>query len=154
MVTDRALIEGQLRTATSADRVWLLRLLGHLEQSASEGEALLAASAAVPRHERIRPLLLVAHTRSWQRAWGRAAELHAEALTLAVDTSREAVVRQHWGKCLFEQERYAEAAEQFRTALRLRQAAGEAADLVESSAIALRRTRELGSLTRFSGHSI
>jgi Flp pilus assembly protein TadD len=66
-------------------------------------------------------------------------------LALATGTTREAVARQHWGKCLFEQERYAEAVEQFDAALRLRQAAGDAPDLLRSSAIALRRARELSS---------
>lgn len=55
----------------------------------------------------------------------------------------EAVARQHWGKCLFEQRRYVEAAEQFTGALELRVADGAGADLVEPSRLALRRAHRL-----------
>lgn len=143
VVIDRALLTARLHTAAAADRVWLLRILGDLERSAVEGEAVLAGGGPPGAATRIRPLLLLGHTRSWQRDWERATELHTEALALATGTRWEAAAHQHWGKCLFEQGRYLEAAEEFAAALQARRAAGADPDLVASSTTALDRAHEL-----------
>ncbi|MBC7292295.1 MAG: tetratricopeptide repeat protein [Actinotalea sp.] len=140
VVTDEALLRAQLTEAPAADRVWLLRLLGDLAASAREGEQVLDAAA-----DRFRPLLLLAHTLQWQGRWRDAGRLQKEALLLADTPGREATARQHIGKRLVDEGRYAEAAEQFAVALRLRQAAGAGEDLVASSRMALVRAQALAA---------
>ena len=128
----------EVETADRADRVWMLRRLGLLDEARTEGIALLGMA-----NDRFRPLLLLADVYRWLDCYDIAAQLQREALTLSAGTRREAVARQHIGKRLFDEGRYSEAASEFELALSLRKEAEASADLIESSRLARSRAVEL-----------
>ncbi|RAS60344.1 tetratricopeptide repeat protein [Lentzea atacamensis] len=76
--------------------------------------------------------LRLAHVLQWQ---GRFSEAHAEFAKCAETGEIPGFVHQHWGKCYFDEGRYAEALEHFRAALALREGGDPA--LVESTRIAI-----------------
>lgn len=147
VVDDR---EGALRELTRAeggDRVWLLRLLGRVDEARSLGEELLAAAA-----DPFRPLLLLADVLCAQQDYDGARSLQERALLLCPENRRrEATVRQHIGKRLFDQGSYEAAAQAFAAALALREADGDL-DLIASSTLALSRARTVaGGQVRAAG---
>lgn len=58
-------------------------------------------------------------------------------------TSREATIRQHFGKALFLAQKINDALKQFELAYKLRQAFGADASLIESSVMAIKRCQEM-----------
>ena len=137
---DAVALEAELATAEPLERIWMLRLLGRLDEAREEGIAALRKSS-----DRFRPLLLLADVYRWLDSFDIAAPLQREALNLAVGTQREPVARQHIGKRLFDEGRYKEAAEQFRLALDMRIALSKPDSLVDSSRMALVRAQELAT---------
>src|SRR5918997_5421138 len=120
-VDDRAAALHQLSRAEGGDRVWLLRLLGRLDEARQLGEQLLEVAA-----DPYRPLLLLADVLCAQQDFDRARSLQEQALLLCQgDQRREATARQHAGKRLFDQGSYTAAAEAFATALTFRREDGD-----------------------------
>ncbi len=102
------------------------RMLGELE----------LAERALTKAFELRPStaarLRLAHVFQWQ---GRFAEAHAEFRRAYETGEIRDFVHQHWGKCYFDEQRYALAREHFAKALELREGGDPA--LIESTRVAL-----------------
>lgn len=100
------------------------RMLGELE----------LAERALTRALELKPStaarLRLAHVFQWQ---GRFAEAHAEFARCHETGEIRDFVHQHWGKCYFDEGRYAEALEHFHAALKLRTDPA----LIESTRVAI-----------------
>lgn len=141
VVDDREAAMRQLSRAQGGDKVWLLRVLGRLDEARKVGEELLEAAS-----DPYRPLLLLADVLRAQLDYDGARSLQERALLVCDgNRRREATARQHIGKRLFDEGRYAAAVEAFEAALALREADGDA-ELIASSTLALSRARELARL--------
>jgi tetratricopeptide (TPR) repeat protein len=127
-----------LGRVSELDAVWILRVLGELPEAQRRARAALVSNPDTGRSAVLLADILVAGGQ-----FGEAEELHAKALDIARGTRREATVRQHSGKRLFAQSRYAEAEEQFQIALDLRRAENAAESLIRSSELALARVRAI-----------
>jgi tetratricopeptide (TPR) repeat protein len=127
-----------LGSVNELDAVWILRVLGELPEALRRARAALVSNPDTSRAAVLLADILVAGGQ-----FGEAEKLHAKALDIERGTRREATVRQHSGKRLFDQSRYAEAQEQFQIALDLRRAENAAESLIRSSELALARVREL-----------
>lgn len=143
VVDDGAALEERLAAAGDLERIWLLRLLGRLDEARAAGETVLDEAPQAP--ERWRALPLLADVCAYQEDHVEAERLQVESLTLAsaLGPLQEATVDQYIGKRLFDQALYEQAAQCFVTALRLRRDNGAAAELIESSRMALKRATEL-----------
>jgi hypothetical protein len=119
VVLDREALENKLEDSTPLERVWILALLDRHEAALREGLALLAES-----QDRITPLLVVAQVHQRSYRWHEAARLQEEALQLARTREREALVRHHIGRRLFDEARYRDAAAEFEWASDLYRATG------------------------------
>lgn len=102
------------------------RVLGELELA----ERALTTALALRPSTAAR--LRLAHVFHWQ---GRFDEAHAEFARCAESGELADFVHQHWGKCYFDEGRYAEALEHFRAALALREGGDPA--LIESTRVAI-----------------
>lgn len=122
------------------ERVWILCLLDRTQEAITEGSSLLAESP-----DRFRPLLVLALAYQRQYSWYEAARLHEEALQLARTPAREALVRHHIGRRLFDEARYRDAAAEFEWARDLFRHTDKRKDLTEACEQALDRARELAS---------
>ncbi|WP_139204866.1 hypothetical protein [Arthrobacter sp. OV608] len=121
VVLNRAMIESRLDDCTELERVWILSMLGRVQEAVAEGRLLLSHS-----QDRFRPLLVLAHAYQRQYRWHKAAKLHEEALRMAGTTIREALVRHQIGRRLFDEARYRDAAAEFEWAHDLYRTAGRA----------------------------
>lgn len=137
VVDDPAALEELLDSGAPGDRVWALRVLGRLDDARREGEALIASDGG------FRALLLFADVLSVKGEFTAASALQERATALADTPARQALALQHTGKRLFDEKRYAEAAERFRSALALRERHGAAAEAIASSRFALARAESL-----------
>jgi tetratricopeptide (TPR) repeat protein len=113
MDLDRAVVDGR-------------RGLAHAEAA---GDARLIAVAQVR----------LAHVYQWRREFGEADRLFAAALAADLSPAARASVRQHAGKNLFDQGRYAEAREHFERAREVRRDGDP--DLLASTEVALDAVR-------------
>jgi len=120
-----------------ADQVLAALVTGRLD----DAQRLVAASWTADPSFRLRAL--AADVRCARGDHEAAIDAYRVLLAETVGGPREAVVRQHLGKALLAAGRLTDAQEQFEQALRRREAAGAAADLVASSRLALDRVREL-----------
>lgn len=132
---DRPALEAALIDAAPPDRVFLLRILGRVDQAIAEGEKLLAGACDW------RTLLLVAHAYEWNGEFARAAALQRRALALADTPSRLATTQQHIGKRLFDEGLYGKALLKFEEALATRTLIDP--ELARSSQVAVDRVHEL-----------
>lgn len=139
VLLDRAAVEDRLRECPALERVWILSLLGRDEEAVAAGRRLLSESS-----DRLRPLLVLAHAYLRQYQWHQAAQLQEEALRLAHTRGREALVRHHIGRRLFDEARYRDAAAEFQWAADLYQTTGKDR-LAEVSREAMKRAKELES---------
>ena len=138
VVVDEAAFASGIGSSTNpADQVLAALVTGRLE----DAEQLVAASWTADPPFRLRAL--AADLRSARSDHAGAIDGYRALLAETVGGPREAVVRQHLGKALFAAGRLTAAQEQFELALRRREAAGAAADLLASSRLALDRVREL-----------
>ena len=119
VVLDRETAETKLEDCTPLERVWILALLDRFDEAQREGLALLAESK-----DRFTPLLVLAQVYQRSYRWHEAARLQEEALQLARTREREALVRHHIGRRLFDEARYRDAATEFEWASDLYRAAG------------------------------
>lgn len=138
VVLDREAMETRLLGCPALERVWVLALLDRTPEAIHEGVRLLDAAS-----DRLRPLLALAQAYQRQYSWHEAARLHEEALCLARTRAREALVRHHIGRRLFDEARYRDAAAEFEWARDLYRATGHRDQLVQSCQQALDRAREL-----------
>ena len=99
VVLDPRALQDRLEGCPAPERIWILQVLGRLEEAACEGEALLTAAA-----NRFHPLLALARVYQRQYRWHEAARLHEEALRLARTRAREATVRHEIGRRLFDED--------------------------------------------------
>ena len=134
---DPQVFRERLRVAPPLERVWILRMLGRLEEAAREGEAILDAAS-----NRFRPLLVLAQVYQWQYRWHDAARLQEEALQSARTLAREALVREQIGRRFFDEGRYREAAAELEWARDLYRTAGRPEPQIQACEFALARARE------------
>jgi tetratricopeptide (TPR) repeat protein len=137
VVLDREALGSKLQDCTPLERVWILALLDRNEAALREGLALLAES-----QDRFTPLLVVAQVYQRSYRWHEAARLQEEALQLARTREREALVRHHIGRRLFDEARYRDAAAEFEWASDLYRAAGSK-ELSGLSYQAMERARQV-----------
>ena len=138
VAVDQPALAGRLPGSPALERVWILRLLGRLDEAAREGEELLASAS-----NRFRPLLVLAEVYHWQYRWHEAASLQEEALRRARTLSREAMVRERIGRRLFDEGRHRSAAAEFEWARGLYRAAGTPEARTRVCEQSLMRAREL-----------
>jgi len=137
VVDEAAFATGPGRFADPADGVFAALVTGRLD----DAERLVAASWTTDPPFRLRAL--AAELRSARGDHEAAIDAYRALLTETIGGPRESVTRQHLGKALFAAGRLSAAQQQFEAALRRREAAGAAANLVASSRLALDRVREL-----------
>lgn len=145
VVLDRDAIEAKLKRCPPLERVWILGLLDRTEEAILEGRDLLDGAT-----DRLRPLLVLAQAYQRRYSWHEAARLQEEALCLARTRAREALVRRHIGRRLFEEARYGDAAAEFEWARDLYRTTGHRDQLVHACQQALDRARKLQSQTLYS----
>lgn len=136
--TNPAALVSHLAAAPPLERVWILRMLGRLEEAALEGEELLTAAT-----NRFRPLLVLAQVYQRQYRWHETARLQEEALQLSHTPGREALVRDQIGRRLFDDGRYTDAAAELEWARDLYRSAGRPQHIVLNCEQALNRAGEL-----------
>lgn len=142
---------GEMRSLDAlCERAWLLKVAGRLPEALDIANAALRqARFTGERRDVLRPRILRATV---MQADGRLDEALGE-LNACVEEARtqewygiEAVALQHRGKVRYDRGDYAEAAADFKTALRIREDSGAPADQSEASRSALeaaqRRLRE------------
>ncbi len=117
VILDSNAVESPLEDCPQLDFV----VAGPARKSLEGGDELLENSG-----DRFKPLLALAHAYQCQYWWGEAARLQEEALRLAVTRPKEALVRHHIGRRLFDQARYWDATAEFEWASDLYRAAGRA----------------------------
>ena len=137
VIDDPQVFRERLSAAPPLERVWILRMLGRLEEAAREGEAILAAAS-----NRFRPLLVLAQVYQWQYRWHDAARLQEQALQSARTLGREALVREQIGRRLFDEGRYRAAAAELEWARDLYRTAGRPEPQIQACELALARARE------------
>lgn len=137
VVDDPQIFRDRLPKAPALERVWILGMLGRLDEAASEGETLLAAAP-----HRFRPLLILAQVYQRQYRWHEAARQQEEALQRARILPREALVREQIGKRLFNEGQYQAAASELQWATDLYRTAGRSTSQTQVCALALARARE------------
>lgn len=142
VVLDPEAMEARLSGCPALERVWILTLLDRTPEAIQEGMRLLDAAS-----DRLRPLLALAQAYQRQYSWHEAARLQEEALCLARTRAREALVRHHIGRRLFDEARYRDAAAEFEWARDLYRATGHRDQLVQACQQALARARELSRQT-------
>jgi hypothetical protein len=127
----------------AGQRATLSRALGDLDLALADAERAMAAAertgdTGVVMVTRIR----LAHVHQWREEFTDSNALFAICLrnVAEVPDGLRSFVHQHAGKNFYDQRRYAEAAEQFAEALRLRE--GGDPDLVESSRLGLQAARQ------------
>lgn len=138
VVIDRPAMLARVVEAPPTEQVWMLTVLGQLDEASRAGETILREA-----QNRYRPLLLLAYVRIHQFDWTGAAALHEEALQLARTPIREAGVRDQIGRRLFEQALYRDAANEFQWAADLRGVYGGSEAAVSRSLLARDRARAL-----------
>ena len=146
VIVDRDAVEARLGDCPMLERVWILSLLDRHEEALEEGHQLLESS-----EDCFKPLLVLAHAHQRRYRWGDAARLQEEALRLAATGTREALVRHHIGRRLFDEARYGDAAAEFEWASDLYRAAGRVR-LAEVSRQAALRSREVYEHGRTTWH--
>lgn len=137
VILDRSAVEARLGECPPLERVWILSLLGRHEEALDEGHKLLDSSL-----DRFKPLLVLAHAYHGQYRWADAAALQEQALRMAHTRTREALVRHHLGRRLFDEARYRDAEAEFQWASDLYRTGGRAR-LAEASRKAALRSRQM-----------
>jgi tetratricopeptide (TPR) repeat protein len=137
IVLDREAVENKLEECSPLERVWILALLDRNDDALPEGLALLAES-----RDRFHPLLVLAQVYQRSYRWHEAARLQEEALQLARTREREALVRHHIGRRLFDEAKYRDAAAEFEWASDLYRASGRQ-ELSGISRQAMKRARQV-----------
>lgn len=137
VVLDREALETKLEDCTPVERVCILALLDRNEAALREGLALLAES-----QDRFTPLLVLAQVYQRSYRWHEASRLQEEALQLARTREREALVRHHIGRRLFDEARFRDAAAEFEWASDLYRATGRH-ELSSVSRQAMKRARQV-----------
>jgi tetratricopeptide (TPR) repeat protein len=137
VIDDPQMFIDQLPAAPPLERVWILGMVGRLEEAALEGEAILAASS-----NRFRPLLMLAQVYQRQYRWPDAAKLQEEALQSARTLAREALVREQIGGRLFAEGHYRAAAAELEWAMDLYRSVGRSESQTKACALALGRAHE------------
>jgi molybdopterin-guanine dinucleotide biosynthesis protein A len=99
-VTDRAAVEAELRTANKTDRLFLLRLLGHLDEALTEAAALLTEPDV--QLDPWQVLVLTADVHLWRNDFDAAEALYSQAWRKARSRSRQAITMQHIARHRYE----------------------------------------------------
>src|SRR5699024_4448815 len=132
------------------DAVSFWRMLGELDRALEAGErALFALDPGTPRWAAA--AVRLAHVHHWRGEYAEAHELLDAAEEVFAGAGEDggpheamlAFVHQHRAKALFDEGRHAEAAEQARRALVLREAGGEAALVASTRQTLVRIERAL-----------
>jgi tetratricopeptide (TPR) repeat protein len=145
VILNRPAVEARLGECPPLERVWILSLLGRHDEAIKEGQQLLTRS-----QDRFKPLLVLAHAYQRQYRWAEAGALQEQALRLAFTRTREALVRHHIGRRLFDEARYRDAAAEFEWASDLYRTCGRAR-LAEASRQAALRSRQVHSQRSWPG---
>lgn len=105
VILDRPAVEARLGECPPLERVWILSLLGRHDEAREEGQQLLARS-----QDRFKPLAGPRARLPAPVPVGGGGALQEQALRLAFTRTREALVRHHIGRRLFDEARYRDAA--------------------------------------------
>lgn len=124
---------------------FVLRVLGRLEEAEIKLKEALELSADHPNPLKlVQNMLRLAHVYQWQERFKEAEKLLAEVKTLMKNSSLadglKATFHQHYGKLLFDQQKYKLAQEQFAKALEIRESIKAPQDQIASSRLALEQT--------------
>ncbi|MCU6479066.1 hypothetical protein LPN03_01685 [Arthrobacter sp. A2-55] len=136
-IDDPQIFRDRLPAAHPLERVWILGMLGRLEEAAHEGEAILAVAS-----NRFRPLLILAQIYQRQYRWHEAAKLQEEALQGARILAREALVREQIGGRLLAEGHYRAAAAELEWAMDLYRTVGRSESQTKACALALGRAHD------------
>jgi len=133
---------GEMRSLDAlCERAWLLKVTGRYDEALDvANQALRLARFTGDRKDMIRPRILRAQVLQYSAHFAEA----TSELTACVDESHtqdwralESVALQHRGKVAFDQALYADALEDFRASVALRERLGATADQLESTLIAV-----------------
>jgi hypothetical protein len=127
----------------AGQRATISRALGDLDLALADAERAMAAAERTGNRRIVTVTRIrLAHVHQWREEFTDSNALFAQCLS-DVDNLPDQLrsfVHQHAGKNFYDQRRYAEAAEQFAEALRLREGADP--ELVESSRLGLQAARQ------------
>lgn len=140
VLTDRRMVEHTLANATPVDRLFLLPLLGQVDQAIAESEHLLQDPEV--RADPWLVLLLTADLQRMRADFTGMRRLQLATWKAARSRSRQATTLQHFGRHWFANGEHDAAASCFELALTMRRGFGDA-EQVASSESALSRVREL-----------
>jgi tetratricopeptide (TPR) repeat protein len=133
---------GEMRSLDAlSERAWLLKVTGRLDEAMDvANQALRLARFTGDRKDILRPRILRAQVLQYSAHFAEA----AAELTACIDEAHtqgwralESVALQHRGKVAFDQALYAEALEDFRASVALREKLGASQDQLESTLIAV-----------------
>lgn len=123
------------------ERVWLLKVLGELEEALEVSEqSVRVARMAGTRKDLLRARILHASVQQYREQFGAAEQ---ELLTVAEEAEGQewwavaAFAQQHLGRVYFDMEDFGDARKAFKRALFLRQQAGTPDDQLESTLLAI-----------------
>jgi len=135
-----------------------LRVVRLLDESEFYLQKALSLSTAVSVNRQIQNLLRLAHVYQWQKQFQKAHALFDQARSLlnefSIGQSLKASYHQHLGKCYFDQEHFNLALIEFETALKLRIEMSAPIDQIQSTELALNKTKQLCTLKIPEGFKI
>jgi len=127
----------------AGQRATVSRALGDLDLALADAERAMAAAERTGNPQVVTVTRIrLAHVHQWREEFTDSNALFAQCIrdVEGLPDSLRSFVHQHAGKNFYDQRRYAEAAEQFAEALRLREGADP--ELVESSRLGLEAARQ------------
>jgi len=139
VLTDRQIVEATLAEANPADRLFLLPLLGRVDEAMDEAQKLLASEQV--RRDPLRVLLLTAELHRWRHELDQAEQLQIAAWQCARSRTRQATTIHHVGKRWFQYGDDDQAASCFELALTMRRGFANPR-AIQSSELALDRVRQ------------
>ena len=139
VLTDRRIVEATLAEANPADRLFLLPLLGRVDEAMDEARELLATEPV--REDPWRVLLLTAELHRWRHELDQAEQLQTAAWKCARSRTRQATTIHHVGKRWFQYGDDDQAAACFELALTMRRGFANPR-AIQSSELALGRVRQ------------
>lgn len=124
---------------------FVLRVLGRLEEAETKLKEAVDLSSDHPNPWKlVQNMMRLAHVYQWQKKFKEADRIFNEIKKLMKSTQQPDGIKgsfhQHYGKLLFDQQKYKEAQEQFSKALEIREGIKAPQDQIASSRFALDQT--------------
>lgn len=126
---------------------FVLRVLGELDEAEARLKEALSLSSEHPNPLRsLQNMMRLAHVYQWKKDFKQANSLFSEVKKMmkssGISEGLKSAYHQHYGRLLFDQQKFKEAEEQFLLALQLRESIKAPSDQVMSSRFALEQTRK------------